>query len=1262
MRSFADYRKSELRRDIYRLNVREGFNRHFDILRYDLLEAAKLPSMMFENVAHNVAYEKARKDDYTFTRAYFEDLVSHCKTTFYDELMEAAAVAPADSLDALKRELVDHIKAMCEELRRNIAGMLTSNPAAATDPEGAADAADSVEAPGAAHLPDDDDPTPSTGTGPGAAGRSGPTSRPTARPASGPARPASGPGAVPSAAPVAGEEDHDEITPDDGTGGAPASGPASGAAGGGPRYKTFGKTPWDMPTTPFHSQKDLAAPDADGTQPAPYGSFLPSKSKGGFWGGLGRLAKAYIQRPLSWLTRPIRQVWHGDEDRYMRKESVNPIGQMLLEHDRAILDLITKFETDLLAYVDQQIAKIAKLVGANPALATSSPAAQPKPVAPGAPVDGGAGATDKLPVTPRGAGGPADVAGNAGAGDVTGGDAARKGAAVATGQVQAPPEQEPSPAEEEAVQMKDSAAAVKGGEMLGIKISGIGAKGGLGKVDQSNIDFGDGKPESSWAKIRERIYAAIYAKFKDTPEGQAMIEAYLDQKRKTPHPDDASKMMRGTIARADRVKLVCQYLNVTPKGTRSAAIQLLAAYFRKTKGIPTVGAGAKDLQTDAGAGAGAAANSNVGDTTGAGAVSTNAGGANANLATNNGAGDAGAAGGDKLPVVTRDQEEAVPGDAPGLLKYIQAKHPELYAALNAEIPDPNEVLGWVEKGLSKNGGNGKAMIAKMQQTLGLPAAGAGDAGGDASKKVTGASGNAVAGPADQAAVTNGAAPPEKAPGDAGGTAGAPDQGVKVAGFRTKLGLLAKEPGNAEHAAELEAASKLSDEELGQALGDLDPNSDDAVLSAIGKVLERGTGEPAGAQEPAQAPGQAPAEAPPEKAPDPVQNGGANAAVNPPVEGDPVAAAKAKAGEIAQPTGREALNNDPRMGALGRAVMEKALKKTGDKAAAIKHKNAILDQADAIADKDGVDAAIAFLQQQSQPDPDPVAPADQQPPPPDQPPAGGELQRGEPVDPKAVQQEAQVDRMIKDFEEKLLMQNSSMDTDAVQAQVDSLYDQYEAVKEKDGPEKALAWLQDQIAQQTASHEVPDAAGVAAPVKPAGKPKAPVVQPRNTGPVPDLGGKPGKAKKPSAKALKAEAGMKAARELQFNDKWLDMVDRLQDAINRDPESPEVTDGMAEKFASELVGRVARGSLPPEEALKILQQRVGEAAAKVGMDMPSEKVGSKKKKKKKGTGVGKKAHGLSDKDDEPDIDAEAGIEDGVYKDNFQHILNQFRKLLAG
>lgn len=308
MKSFSDFRKSQLKRDIYAVSVREGLNRHFDMLKMDLFETSELPPMLFENnFLLNSAYEFNRKLDHEEVKELIGLVISDCKSNFYDYLISEDATA-ASEFSSLHTELIARVKQMVAELKAAVGNALGKvRSTGEEDPEETPAGTSATSAP-------------SAGASVSHSAAPGMASKTMATP---PNKSAS-----PSSAAVA------------------PSSPGSATS-----------TPASAGSSPGTS-----------TGPAAYGSMRPSD---GFFKGAGRLAKSAwggLSNAFKKLTRPIRRVWHNDPTR----ENIQLLLPLFNENADAILNIIDKFGTDLIQYIGDRIGTIAGTVAANGGLSPAA--------------------------------------------------------------------------------------------------------------------------------------------------------------------------------------------------------------------------------------------------------------------------------------------------------------------------------------------------------------------------------------------------------------------------------------------------------------------------------------------------------------------------------------------------------------------------------------------------------------------------------------------------------------------------------------------------------------------------------------------------------------------------------------------------------------------------------------------------------------------------------------------------------------------------
>lgn len=309
MRSFAEYRKAQLKDVIRQSCLQEGLEKQFEILRLDLLEAIRLPNNFQSNILAEVQYNHARQADYVENRYLVEQILQVCKEEFYHELL-AEAQAQVDvgtSLQQLRDELIRRIKAFIQEMRDVIGGATGGTrdlsqdagvDASASAGGGAPGAPGAPRAPGAPQAP--------RSPSPGAPGRQ-------------PSTPGGSPyGSIyadPSGVYDGGEEGRNDY----------------------PRWRDY--------------RGQVRPQQGGGHQPAPYGSMVPSD---GLRGGLSRLWRR--------ITRPIRRIWHGDASREMAKEHVEFLETVFTENSDQIKAVIDRFEADIIPFITKRIDQIVRSV------------------------------------------------------------------------------------------------------------------------------------------------------------------------------------------------------------------------------------------------------------------------------------------------------------------------------------------------------------------------------------------------------------------------------------------------------------------------------------------------------------------------------------------------------------------------------------------------------------------------------------------------------------------------------------------------------------------------------------------------------------------------------------------------------------------------------------------------------------------------------------------------------------------------------------
>jgi len=318
MRSFADYRKAQLRNAIRQSCLEEGVEQQFEILRLELLEAIRLPNQPHNNILAEVQYNHTKKQDYAQNRYLVDQILQACKEDFYAELLAEAQgmVDVGTSLQELRDELIAKIKAFLNDLRSAIGvatkttrdlGQGTGVSAGAESPAGGA-APVGTPSPRAGH------PAQPSAVSTGSTGSTGPASL------------------------------GSQIYAD-------PSGVYDQGAGGSddyPRWSAY--------------RGEVRPQQSSGFKPAPYGTMVPSD---GVRGGLSRLWRR--------ITRPIRRIWHGDKAREMAKEHVVVLEGLFAENWDQVSAIIDNFEKDIVPYITRRIDQIVKSV--LPAGSTQSAAA-----------------------------------------------------------------------------------------------------------------------------------------------------------------------------------------------------------------------------------------------------------------------------------------------------------------------------------------------------------------------------------------------------------------------------------------------------------------------------------------------------------------------------------------------------------------------------------------------------------------------------------------------------------------------------------------------------------------------------------------------------------------------------------------------------------------------------------------------------------------------------------------------------------------------
>ena len=138
MRSFIDYRKDKLQRELNNLSIREAINNRFDIILSELLNTVKLPPLLLENqsIVAKSAYDNARKEDYQDNKFLIEFLINHYKCNFYNNLVvEAEQALAANPFVNFKTLISAKVKEFIQNLKGEIGSLLSITRPAADAPE-----------------------------------------------------------------------------------------------------------------------------------------------------------------------------------------------------------------------------------------------------------------------------------------------------------------------------------------------------------------------------------------------------------------------------------------------------------------------------------------------------------------------------------------------------------------------------------------------------------------------------------------------------------------------------------------------------------------------------------------------------------------------------------------------------------------------------------------------------------------------------------------------------------------------------------------------------------------------------------------------------------------------------------------------------------------------------------------------------------------------------------------------------------------------
>jgi hypothetical protein len=490
MRSFADYRKKELKKTIHSLSFSECMSNSFDILRLDLLEAVKLPELLFENsLVTNSIYESARKGDYQDNKQIIDFLVGQCKSGFYQEIMQEANDPNL---------LVIQVKELIQSLRDSIGSALkASRPVGGNgeDVSGLDPSYDSES--GFAQAANWD----------AEQKRNKWTNR------------HSSPDEY---------DDEQDLSADQGD---QSQNPVQGFSNFLQQNRGQQQSPASSPAQPRPSGQ-------------PQSPGLGIRPKDGYWAGIKR---SMIDPAKDW----IKSKWQNFKKRWHNQglgEHSSLLENVMLENFDSIMDILDKFEVDLLALI-------------NKIPPTTSSSSQVTP-------------SDAVPVNPRGS----VVSNSPASTDPVTND--RNAADVLNA---IPDEVEPNPQEAPLTktdQVKEDniiKGAIKGAAALGINLNVGNRIRTSSKVRPENFLDQDGKPIGSGYKS---VVFAIANLIKDKiePEFEKAYRAKKSQEKGRNY---------NQLTKTDILPLVLQWLNLPKSGLKNLSVSMLDFYNRKVTGTPT---------------------------------------------------------------------------------------------------------------------------------------------------------------------------------------------------------------------------------------------------------------------------------------------------------------------------------------------------------------------------------------------------------------------------------------------------------------------------------------------------------------------------------------------------------------------------------------------------------------------------------------------------------------------------------------------------
>jgi hypothetical protein len=496
MRSFADYRKKELKKTIHSLSFSECMSNSFDILRLDLLEAVRLPELLFENsLVTNSIYESARKGDYEDNKQIIDFLVHQCKCGFYQEIIKEANEPNL---------LIVQVKELIQSLRDSIGVALK-----ASRPVGSGSGEDISGL------------DPSYDSEKGYAGAANwdaeqKKNKWTSRH---------------SSPPPEEYDDEQDFSADDGS---QNQNPVQGFS----NYLQQNRRPQQSPAPSFQPGQSSGQP-----QPQPQSQGLGIRPKDGYWAGIKR---SMIDPAKDW----IKSKWQNFKRRWHNQglgEHSSLLENVMLENFDSIMDILDKFEVDLLAIINKIPPTSASV--------------------PGSPSDTG-------PVNPRGSA-PAVASNLPASTDAATND---KNAADVLNSIpdgiDVNAKETPLNKTEQVKEDNIIKGAIKGAAALGINLNVGNRIRTSSKVRPENFLGQDGKPIGSGYKS---VVLAIANLIKDKiePEFEKEYRAKKSQEKNRNY---------NQLTKTDLLPLTLQWLNLPKSGLKNLSVSMLDFYNRKITG------------------------------------------------------------------------------------------------------------------------------------------------------------------------------------------------------------------------------------------------------------------------------------------------------------------------------------------------------------------------------------------------------------------------------------------------------------------------------------------------------------------------------------------------------------------------------------------------------------------------------------------------------------------------------------------------------